>query len=661
MRLVRYLIFFINLTYLTLFLSGCGRNFKTVDVNTAATPEAPAKPTEISDTKNSDKSEEKKQVVDAVSEAWMQDIPNKYDDVGDFFRIKEVPGLSKDQVLDSRPMGSEGSAKAFKLIRGKLKLSNITRRFDSVRNVLEIAGEVVFDDGRPMSFALSGPYKPEGDTNIIDLNLNDEQSPLKNLFRAKAVCSGPASVDQGTAGVDGLDFCKKLTIDFYYRHQDTFYTDQLISKSILYDEIKRTEAPPATVVPDSIFENIPDENLSDYERSQKKGIRDGVADVTSLEELPYYFIEPTIDDVATLYPEVSRDVEEQKKIIKKNKKKSKLVPKLNGEEKIPEKDPALPPPPALNEDIKTNPPKVPTPTPGPTPPVVPPKVPTPTPGPTPPAVPPKVPTPTPGPTAPAVPPKVPTVVPPKTPAPVTDDGTRPIDQAWGMPDTGKYIAATKKVLYLTRSNSILEASQKLGPTAGFEVLYPTKKRHYGTYDMIEMFADLGEWLMQNYKGFGLYIGDSSAINGGPIGTHASHKTGMDVDIAYLTRNPKMIFNRMDIPNKGGYTHSDFAAAEQWQLMKAAHEVSSIEVIYVNRNIKNEMCKQALKAGDLTSKTDFKSPAARILTKMIVEDDSHGNHWHVRLDCAALKGLGVQRQCVVHPQAFIGPECKNIKL
>ena len=106
MRLVRYLIFFINLTYLTLFLSGCGRNFKTVDVNTAAAPAAPAKPTEISDTKDSDKSEEKKQVVDAVSEAWMQDIPNKYDDVGDFFRIKEVPGLSKDQVLDSRPMGS---------------------------------------------------------------------------------------------------------------------------------------------------------------------------------------------------------------------------------------------------------------------------------------------------------------------------------------------------------------------------------------------------------------------------------------------------------------------------------------------------------------------------------------------------------------------------
>ena len=105
MKLVRYLIFFINLTYLSLFLNGCGHNFKTVDVNTGLAPSVPAKTSEISDSKDSDKPEVKKQVVVAVSETWMQDIPNKYDDVGDFFRIKEIPGLSKDQVLDSRPMG----------------------------------------------------------------------------------------------------------------------------------------------------------------------------------------------------------------------------------------------------------------------------------------------------------------------------------------------------------------------------------------------------------------------------------------------------------------------------------------------------------------------------------------------------------------------------
>jgi hypothetical protein len=230
-----------------------------------------------------------------------------------------------------------------------------------------------------------------------------------------------------------------------------------------------------------------------------------------------------------------------------------------------------------------------------------------------------------------------------------------------MPDTGRWMADIKKMLYLTQSNSILEAAQKLGPNAGFEVLWPTKKRHYGTYDMVEMVVNIGEWLRENVNGVILSVADTSAINGGRIGSHASHKTGMDIDLAYLTRNPKLVMNRIDIPNKGGYTHSEFLAAEQWRLIKAVHEFSPIEVIYVNRNVKNEMCKQALKAGDLPSKTDTASPAAKILTKLIVEDDAHGNHWHARLDCNVLKALKLQTKCIVHPQAYVGPECKNVKL
>lgn len=632
---IKYLIYLLILAY----LAACGRNFKTLEPETLKALETPA--TTAPESKDPTKSEknDKKEPVAATSELWVQEIPNKYDDVGDFFRIKEVPGLQKDQVIDSMPM-SQGSNKTLKLIRGKLRLSKVTHHFDSATNQLEVKGDVVFDDGNPLAFVLAGPMG----NGEIPLKIKDDKSALKDLFRAKAVCSVGASVDDQTK-VDVADYCRRLTIDFYYRHQDTFYTDQLISKDILFDEIKKTESAPEAI-PDPIFADIPDEGLSDYEKAQKKGFSDGVVDPNAVDELPYYFSEPSIDDVATLYPDVSKDVEAQKKSFFKQKK-IKAVPKLTGDEKIPEKDgQSLPPLPDFDD---TKNPTVPQGTSSPKPPAT-----TPTPNPKPPV---KTPQPTPKPpvTTPTPNPKPPTPI-----TPVAPDPSRPVDQAWGMPHTGKYNQKTKKMMYLTNSSSLLEAWQKLGVNAGFEVRFPTRKRHYGTYDMVELVVNIGEWVRQNVPGLPIAISDIAAVHGGRIGEHSSHKTGMDIDIAYLTKNPKMTFMNIDTNvAKGSYTHADFNAAAQWQLLKASYEFAPIEVIYVNRRVKQEMCRQALKAGDLKSNTDTKSDAAVILTKLVVIDSNHGNHWHLRLDCNPLKLLKLQKECISHPQPYVGPECQKI--
>ena len=113
---IKYLIFLLILAC----LAACGRNFKTLDPETVKALEAPPA---SADPAHSDpnSSGTKKETSAAVSEIWAQDIPNKYDDVGDFFRIKEVPGLKKEQVIDSMTMG-QGSNKTLKLVRGKLKL-----------------------------------------------------------------------------------------------------------------------------------------------------------------------------------------------------------------------------------------------------------------------------------------------------------------------------------------------------------------------------------------------------------------------------------------------------------------------------------------------------------------------------------------------------------
>lgn len=626
---IKFLVYLLILAY----LGACGRNFRTLEPETLKALETP---TTSSDSAKSDKTGDRKEPVAVNSELWVQEIPSKYDDVGDFFRVKEVPGLKKDQLIDSMPMG-HNAGKTLKIIRGKLRLSKVSHYFDSVANQLEVKGDVVFNDGSPMAFVLAGPI---GDGEI-SLVMKDDKSALKDLFRAKAVCSVSAFVDDQEK-IEGADYCRRLTIDFYYRHQDTFYTDQLISKDILFDEIKKTESAPV-LVPDPIFDNIPEENLSDYEKAQKNGFSDGVIDPNSVDELPYYFAEPSIDDVATLYPDVSKDVEAQKKSFFLGQKKIKAVPKLTGDEKIPEKDsqltsvvPEIPEVPDFDDEQKpTTPQGAPANSPSKQPGKPPVKTPT-----RPPVV---------------LNPKQP-VKPPLTPAALS----RPVDQAWGKPHTGKYNPKTKKMMYLTNSNSLLEAWQKLGIGAGFEVRFPTRKRHYGTYDMVELVVNIGEWVRQNVPGFSIGISDVAAANGGRIGEHASHKTGMDIDIAYLTKTKKMAF--MDIDKnvaKGSYTHADFNGAAQWKLIKAAYDFAPIEVIYVNRRIKQEMCRQALRAGDLKSNTDTKSDAAVILTKLVVNDSYHGNHWHVRLDCNTLKGLKLQRECISHPQLYVGPECQKV--
>ncbi|MBL7543806.1 MAG: penicillin-insensitive murein endopeptidase [Bdellovibrionaceae bacterium] len=667
------------------YVVACGRSFKTLDAETVKALETPPLPPPANNA-STETSGGKAENAAAISELWVQEIPEKYDDVGDFFRVKEIPGLYQEQVLDSVDIGGDKSGKKLNLVRGKLKLSRVTHHFDSVSNQLEVSGDVVFDDGKPLAFKMAGPMH----SGEISLRISDPMPGLKDVFRAKAMCSSSVSIEGIENTNSSVDFCRRVIIDFYYRHKDTFYTDQLITKDILFDEIKKIELPAASGG-DSLTDEDLESDLSDYEKSQKYGTLEAPTESISEGELPYYFVDPSIDDVASLYPDVSKEIEAKKQLFFKNKKKLKAIPKLTGDEHIPEKD----------VDVRIVAPPVPLPGPqkpteAPVPPKMPPKVGTPAVVPTP--IPPSSVQPpgkpggvTPAPTVPngsvkpgggtailpapvkspvpPVKPVKPPVVARPAPAPVKPppslvvDPDRSRDQAIGKAMNGRMVNA----------NSLLEAAQKLGTSAGFEILWPTKKRHYGTYDMVDLIVNLGEWLLENVKGVVLSIGDVSAKNGGALGQyvtingqqvwrgHASHRTGMDIDIAYLTRDRSKVMNRVDVPDKGGYTHSAFLAADQWRLMKMTHEVAPVEVIFVNRNIKNEMCKQALKAGDLKSNTDKTSPAAAILTKMVVQDKAHGNHWHVRLDCQMLKTMKYQTKCIPHPQLYVGPECKNIKL
>lgn len=667
-----------------LFL-GCGKGFKTQQdpflkkaVEIEEQKQKENKEQVFSEDRDFSKEVESGEV--AREEKWTQELPQKYDDVGDFYRVKEIPGLNENEELDSIQDVNPETKKVtttLKLVRGALKLSQVKHQFSEDRTELEVTGDVTFKDQKPLSFTLKGKMT---DSDIA-LSVVDTKSPLKDLFKAKAVCLKDVTVSGSEDSQITSDDCDKLTIDFYYKHENTFYTDQLISKAFIWSEIKNPYE--EIITPDEFYQAIPDDQLTDYEKKQKKGKSDRAKDEEDViavkeKELPSYFTTPNIEDVSVLYPEVKKIVEDSKNKTFKPKKKLKKLPVLKGEEVIPEDD-KIGPPPAMDEgaDPKKTPqkddkkpvtpppakeePKKPTTPPvkeEPKKPVTPPVKEEPKKPVTPPAgkEDPKKPV-TPAPTTPANPARPPKVDKPTEPV-VGDDDNRPLDQAWGKPHTGQVVGG--KRLYLTNATSLLEVFQKMGPNLGFSIWNPKKLRHYGTYDIVDMIVNIGEWLRENVPGFELKVNDISAKSGGQIG-HSSHKTGMDVDLAYITKSTKMTF--MDVDRvKGSYTHPEFDGANQWKLIKATFEMSPVEVIYVNRKIKNEMCRQALIAGDLKSNTDVKSEAASILTRLVVIDSNHGDHWHVRMDCSYLsKVLKVQRKCIPHPQAFVGPECQKVSL
>ena len=674
---------------LTAVLFGCGKGFSTKKQDSAPPPpEAKAEPIssglpesfyeESPYAKLSDQQfEEKiKEVREKQKEKWLQDIPEKYDDVGEFYRVKAIPGISENQVIDSidYPVVTTSNPKAagtstpktLNLIRGKLKFENVKHRLSSDKKIVEIEGQMVFKDKensqlKPMPFVLKGAYRE----SEMGLTVEDVKSPLFHLLKAKATCTETQA-----------DTCVSLTVDFYYevksKEGTNFYTDQLISKSSLASEIQNPYE--EFTSPDTFYQKTPDEDLTDYEKKLKKGKLYQKTltseEVETVKDLPSYYVVPTMDDVAVLFPEYKPVIQKKKEadIAKKVSKKKVVLPELKGEEVIPDSEVKIGPPPALDDGkshkgkgdgspAKEEPKAAETPSkviPGPVTPskeatkvTEPVTVTTDKKSQAPPPKPPVTVKPEPV----VVPPKkvTPEKVPVKEDRSATENKNRPINQAIKWTHNG----------YLVNATSLLEVIQKIGPSINVSLLNPTKLRHYGTYDVVDLIVNVGEWVKENTDGFILKVSDISAKKGGYIG-HSSHRTGMDADISFITKTQKMAFMDLDRV-KGQFTHPDFDGAKQWKLFKEAFDMAPIEVIYVNRKIKNEMCRQALLAGDLKSNTETKSEAAQVLTRLIVIDNNHGDHWHVRMDCLTLKRMGLQKQCFPWNQPFRGPECQNISI
>jgi len=154
---------------------------------------------------------------------------------------------------------------------------------------------------------------------------------------------------------------------------------------------------------------------------------------------------------------------------------------------------------------------------------------------------------------------------------------------------------------------------------GFRVAKPERHRIFGHPLLVGMIRDLGKHLVE----LGLpplSVGDLGQPRGGPAPTgHASHQTGLDVDLWFL---PPLHGEAQSMVDRAHMQPSPkFTAAVVRELMLAALD-ARVERIFVNPILKRALCERTAGQAD------------RGWLQKLRPWWGHDDHFHVRLACPA---------------------------
>ncbi len=181
----------------------------------------------------------------------------------------------------------------------------------------------------------------------------------------------------------------------------------------------------------------------------------------------------------------------------------------------------------------------------------------------------------------------------------------------------------------------------------YQIYHPQNKRYYGHRSIMEFLDRLS--VTAHKLGFeSLLVGNISSEYGGPVNTgHASHQTGLDVDIEFNHRrlSDKELRSRGHahiLVDRGGKTaNQQFTRAYYELIMAAAHD-PAVERIFVSPAIKVTMC-------DMTT-DEREQPFLRKIRPWY----GHTEHFHVRLRCPE-DAVDCERQLPPTPKKSIAEE------
>ncbi len=174
--------------------------------------------------------------------------------------------------------------------------------------------------------------------------------------------------------------------------------------------------------------------------------------------------------------------------------------------------------------------------------------------------------------------------------------------------------------YCTVNNGFLAYGRRVIPSSVNRLIIqsPQKCLNFGTDAMAGMLEWVGREISKNYSGpslsgVNLVIGNISAPRGGCKKGHASHTSGQDADIGFLTVN-----KNSTSPIK---FHRQFDSVTNWWLLKKIFKnpFACIKAVFLDRRHIRALSKFAMK-----------DPEWKVYQRFIRHMPGHGNHLHIRI-------------------------------
>jgi penicillin-insensitive murein endopeptidase len=178
------------------------------------------------------------------------------------------------------------------------------------------------------------------------------------------------------------------------------------------------------------------------------------------------------------------------------------------------------------------------------------------------------------------------------------------------------------------------------------VMRPERRRVFGHPQLVDFIVQLGARLEQQQLG-PVAVGDLGQARGGPAPNgHASHQTGLDVDLWYEAGTPGA--EQHSVVDLEGQKPSSYWSERIPALLELAARDPHVARIFVNAVVKQQLCQASAAPGTSPTAQD------RAWLGKLRPWWGHNEHFHVRLACPA-----DSPECQSQPPLPAGDGCEEL--
>jgi len=186
------------------------------------------------------------------------------------------------------------------------------------------------------------------------------------------------------------------------------------------------------------------------------------------------------------------------------------------------------------------------------------------------------------------------------------------------------------------------------PGGRYTVMKPERRRVFGHPQLIDFIVQLSTHLEQKQLG-PLAIGDLGQPRGGPAPNgHASHQTGLDVDLWYEPGTPGA--EQHSVVDPAAQKPSAYWSERVPALLELAARDPHVARIFVNAVVKQQLCRAPQAAPGASSPAPERAWLGKLRPWW-----GHNEHFHVRLACPA-----DSPECQPQPPLPAGDGCEELE-